>query len=246
MTLSSAAAQAVLEQCILGTTTFTVGTPHAAIAANGGAEVTGTGYARQPLTFGVAAGDPAAVATSAETDFGTVAGDWSPLTLDEVRVYNALTAGTELAADTDTAITYAAGNRAFVTAPITITLGDNSIFSAAYSATVLEWLFRGAAVPARAQYLGLLNSGTELSGGNYARLDTDTLWATPTLADPSSISFTGGAQTFIASATFTGATNQMGLYAAATGGTPLITIGGFTETVATNNEVTVNPTITLT
>lgn len=247
MSLSDTAAAGVLDQCLRGVAFAAAGSSFAALAANGGAEVSGTGYVRQAVTFGAATtAQPSVVTAAAELNFGTVAGDWTPLAVDEVRLHSALTGGTLLASDTDTQITYVAGNRAFIRAGMTFDFGSNSIWSAAYSATVNEWLWRSGTAPAQARYLGLLNAGTELSGGNYARLDTNTLWAAASVADPSSISFTGGAQQFIASATFTGTVNQLGLYSATTGGSPLITIAVTSQAVANGDEVTVNPTITLT
>ena len=185
MSLSIAASQGILNQCIRGVS-FSPGTPHAALAANGGNEVSGTGYARQPLTFGAATdANPSVSVTSAVADFGTWGADWTPTTIDETRVYSALTNGTILFSDTDTSESYASGDQASVASGISASFASNAEFVSSYAQSILEWLLRSGSTPARARYIGLLNSGVELSGGNYARLDTDGLFAAPTSADPS-------------------------------------------------------------
>ncbi len=187
---------------------------------------------------------------AAEANFGTVGGDWTPLaSVGSIRIMSALAGGTELIrSEMGSPPTFLAGNRAFIRAGTMIfSYALNSIFSAAYAAAINEWMFRGGAVPARARYLGLLASGTELAGNNYARLDTDGLFAAPTAADPSVLQLSSSPATFQANATFTGtAVNQIGLYSAASGGTPLITVPVSSQDIASGSEVTVAPIITLT
>lgn len=245
MTLTDVAAQGVLNQCIRGVA-FAPGTAHLGLADSGGAEVSGGGYARQPLSFNAATlANPSVCTEPNEIDFGTVGAGWTPTTVDQGIVYSALNAGTELFSQTDTQITYAVGNRAFVTAgSLVCRFGSNGVWTAAYAQDVMEWLLRGGPTPARARYLGLRNSGTELSGGNYARLDTDGLFSAPNLANPSET--TTGVQQFQSSATFTGLVNEYALYAANTGGAALIVVSVNADTIATGNEVTVDATITLT
>lgn len=247
MSLTNEAAAGVLDQCINGTAFAAAGTPHISLGINGGAELSGTGYARVQQDPGAATLAQPSVSTWTEVNFGTVGADWTPVTgVDEVRIYSALTAGTLLATDTDTPVTFSTGNRAFVAAGMAFSFGTNSVFSGAYAQSINEWLWRSGAAPARARYLGILNSGTELSGGNYARLDTDSLFGSATVADPSVIAFTAGNATFQSSATFTGTANQLGLYAALSGGSPLITIPVAPQTIANGNLVVVAPTVTLT
>lgn len=246
MSLTNAAAAGVLDQVFRGVAFAAAGTPFAALATNGGAEVTGTGYARIAAPYGAATAASPSVVTATEIDFGTVGGDWTASNVDEVRFYSALSGGTELWSDTDTAIAYVAGNRAFVASGSTFSFGDNGIFLAAYAQTIADWLANSGTAPAQLTHLGLLNSGTELSGGNYARLDVSSLWAAATVADPSVLAFSGGAATFIASATFTGTVNQLGLFTASTGGVAQCTLAVAAQTIAASDQVTVNPTITLT
>lgn len=250
MSLSNAASAGILNQCLRGTTFSAAGTAYATLTTTpGGTEVSGTGYARVAVSYGAASAAQPSVATASEIDFGTVAGDWTPSTgIDVVDFYSASSGGTLLYTGTDTAISYATGNRAFVASGSTFQLGDTGSFSAAYLQDIVDWLVNGGSAPARARYLGLLNSGTELSGGNYARLDTDTLFPAASTADPaasafaSAVNFLGGSTT----ATFTGAYNQLGLFSAASGGSPLITVSVTSQTVASGDTVEVQPTVTLT
>lgn len=245
MSLENAVAAAVLDQLIDGTA-FAPGSPNLALGANGGAELSGTGVARIAQTFGAfTAAQPSVGTVAVESDYGTIAGDWAPASVDEGRIYSAAAAGTLLARGSDTAVALTTGRRLFVRAGLVFQVGTNSFFSAAYAQAIGEWLFRSGATPARARYLGILNSGTELSGGNYARLDTDTLWAAATVADPSVKAFTSE-QVFQANATFTGANNQVGLYAASTGGSPLIILTHSAEIINSGDEVRVNPSFSLT
>lgn len=258
MSLLSTPAADILNQLILGTTpSWSPGTMYAALS-DGSSEVAGTGYARIALSMNTVTSAQPSVATEAdEINFGTVAGDWTPVAgIDETWIYSALTGGTRIATDSDTAITYSVGNRAFIAAGLTFSFGTNSLFSAAYSNSINDWLFASGATPSRARYLGLLNSGAELTGGNYARLDTDnsaspffgSATAGASETDPASITFTA-TQNFLGgttTATFTGTVNQYGLYAAATGGSPLITVSVSSQPVASGDTIEVNPTITLT
>lgn len=251
MSLSNAASAGILNQIFNGTAFSAAGAGYASLAVAGGSEVAGAGYARQLVSYGAATTANPSIATSnAEINFGTVGAGWTPLTVDELRIYSALSAGTLIYTAADSGITYVAGNRAFVASGNhTVQIGSNSIFTAAYSATILDWLVNSGSAPAQLTHAGLLNSGTEASGGNYARLAVSSLWGTATTADPSSISFSGGATNFLGgstTATFTGAVNQIGFFTALSGGTPQVTLSVSSQTINSGDTVEINPTITLT
>lgn len=249
MSLSNAICADLLDLIFSGTAvSFTPGTAYASLTTTpGGTEVSGTGYTRQSVTFGAATSAQPSVASANEIDFGTVAGDWSPVaSIDTVDFYDAASSGNLMFSGVDgSPITYSTGNRAFVAAGATLSVGTNSIFAAAYLQDIVDYLVNAGGAPSQLQYAGLLNSGTELTGGNYARLDCNALWASATVADPSVKAFTA-VTTFTASATYTGTANQIGFYTAASGGSPLCTVAVSSQSIGSGDLVEINPTVSLT
>lgn len=251
MTLTNTTSAGILDQIFSGTAFASItGDAYATLTTTpGGTEVSGTGYSRQLVSYGAATAAQPSVATAAEIDFGTVAGDWTPTTgIDIVDFYTAASGGAWLYSGTDTSINYSVGNRAFVRAGHTFSIGTNALFTASYLQTIVDWLVNGGSAPAQLTHAGLLASGTELSGGNYARLDVSSLWGTATSADPAVKSFSGGAALFTTGATYSGSPNQIGFYTAATGGTPQCTLSYSAETITGggSEDIEINPTITLT
>lgn len=99
MALSAAIEQAILKH-FLGVQAYTMPatvylalftTTPAMPAGTGGVEVSGGGYARQPITFGVSGSGPAVASNSALVQFPTATADWG--TVVGAGLYDALTGG---------------------------------------------------------------------------------------------------------------------------------------------------------
>lgn len=87
--------------------------------AGGGTQVSGSGYARQVITFGAPAGDPAQIANTAAVSFTASGGSFG--TVVAVGIFDAATAGNLLAWDAITSATVGDGDT------ITFGIGDLTI-----------------------------------------------------------------------------------------------------------------------
>lgn len=85
----------------------------------GGVEVSGNGYARQLVTFGSPSGG--AMSNSGIINFPVATGDWG--TIDEVRIYDAVTSGNQLTNGDTVSVSILNGDRArFLAGALVVTL----------------------------------------------------------------------------------------------------------------------------
>jgi hypothetical protein len=196
---------------------FLPGTLYAALASAASdsaiTEITGTGYARQPLTRALAtwAGTQAAGSTTASSgtshttsnnntiNYGSAGSAWGSVT--HVVIYDAITSGNPIAYfPLATALTVNNGDPvSFAAASVAFTLGVSGGCTDYLANKLIDLIFRGQAYTWPATVYEALftaaptnaGGGTEVSGGSYARVAL-----TPSLAN---ISGTQGAGTTVAS-----------------------------------------------
>ncbi len=211
---------------------FTPGsTPHLSFGIRNGSEL--AGVTRQPITFSAPVTTPSFVMThSAGLDFGTVDINFGS-EFNEFRIYSAATGGVELARSSTPRHQSLYTSRTLTVEPEAIALNAGGIRGASddFLTQLFNFVFRGGTLPSAPRYAGLLLDGTEISGGNYARFDCSTAWQAATVIEDNNglgndiarIKFSTP-QNFLAATNFAGSYNALALYAASSGGSPLITI----------------------
>lgn len=251
MTYSIAAKTALVDEIVRAVPFSNAGSPHSTPAVSGGSEVLVSGSPiREAVTFAApTAADPSVCSMSTVPEFASYnSGTWVPVTPNLFRVYSAATAGIELVEDDATQSLPLSNNATLrqLTMSVTLTGASGTAITITYLQSMHNRALRAGSQLAQLRYLGIGLNGTELSGGTYARVDTNGLWSAAAAAGQDVSSSISDLE-FSASVDFAGAGSDYNQYwlASTPSGAPEAIVTTSLQTLVDGQRAVVNPTFTI-